>query len=281
MRTVILFVLTLSVAGTSLAQGPASIANGNCQSLRSITIGIVPWTSADLTQIWAHKLGQYFKLNSCIDAKFESAQDYRHFIERAINGDYNYIDVPPHVGSYMILKHQFRVIGIEDWESDTLFVARLGSGISTIEQAARRPVGIPDPLAAVTQIAKAYFAKLSLSPPRYINFHNHNSVLSAVLNAEVDSGVIISPIYNSYQHLLKDRIRILHREPADLVGLLLARPGTSDDSIEQLNKLLAGFDEGTTKLWQKWLPVDPARIENFHQREAESVQWLTEQLQSQ
>ncbi|WP_101756707.1 phosphate/phosphite/phosphonate ABC transporter substrate-binding protein [Oceanicoccus sp. KOV_DT_Chl] len=266
-KLLLLFILLHAASAQSQQQAEPP----ECMQVIRLTLGAIPWTSASLTHLWSKKISRHLDDTSCIELSFKSARNFEQFIEAAIVGDFDIAHVPAHIASYLILHHGFTAIAQGEWDGDTLFVTRLDSTIESIDDSAKAIIAVPDPLALVTLFAKQFYASQPSAIPRYLEFSNHDAVLHALLEGQVDSGVILAPIYNGYSRVIKGKLRILQRVKTNTQGYLIARENIDPLSATAVIDSLSSFDIGTDLLWAKWLPISSNQVAQLHVHYAEYV----------
>ena len=102
-----------------------------CEEPFKLHIGIVPWAPAQMNQIWASRLKPHLQ-NYCIDATFSSAHSFKEFIKKTLNQEFDVVDVPPNIGSFLNLKKNMPIVALEAWQAELLYVVHHESAIRSV-----------------------------------------------------------------------------------------------------------------------------------------------------
>ena len=255
----------------TLALGLAlSLNNLACEQPINVRIGVVPWTSADLSQVWAKELTAHLK-KYCVHPQFSSANNFKHFIEKAVGNQFDMIDVPPHIGSYLMKHHGFKAVSLEDWKADFLIISQVSDKVQTLADLKGETAILPDPLSLVSMIS----APILKAQGIIIEHTSSNSdVLSKIMRGKYSTGAIISPLLNSLTSIVSHKLSVIHTIKHESPGLLLSRDQFKPEHDKAILSALKEFDYGNKKLWQKWLPTTPERISDIHAHQQPYVKQL-------
>ena len=231
-----------------------------CEKPFKLHIGIVPWAPAQMNQIWASRLKPHLE-SYCIDATFSSAHSFKEFIKKTLNQEFDVVDVPPNIGSFLNLKKNMPIVALEDWQAELLYVVHHESAIRSVSDISNHKVVLPDPLSVVTMLAKP---RLGPRTNQITYVPNHHVVLSRVLQKQAFVGALISPMFNSLESVVQDRLRIIGREGKNLPGLLINTGTLTIKESDQLLKALMTFNSGNTQMWQRWLAPSQSYIQQMH-----------------
>lgn len=270
--------LRLCLAYLLLLVAVNSSAEPDCDSPTQLSFGMVPITSANLTELWAGKINRQVQENGCYQLSFASAADFEQYIEMAKNQAFDVLAAPPHIASYLIETAGFKPVAFLVWESHYLFVVPNRSSILSVDQLDRRSLGLPEPLAEASILARKNMddAELDIS---YQYFQNFNQILSALLKGHVDAGVVLSPFYNAYKKHTDIKLRPIYSAPFPSHGMLLAAPHISERDRVGLFKALAALEPNSDLFWESFEPVTQDALEKLHLKQAASVAALKQLIE--
>ncbi len=270
LRFFVAYLLIISAVNT-LAE--TNSASSSCASKTTLSFGMVPLVSSNLSKVWASKINQQIPKGACFELSFSSAINLKHYIDKAKQGDFDVLAAPAHIASYLIANANFKPVAFLVWESNYLYVVPNNSNISAIDQFEGSTLALPDSLAEASILAQ----KEILANHSDVNFQyyqNYNQIISALLNGESDAGVILSPFYNGYKKHMDLKLKIIHTSPFPSHGMLIAAPHTSEYDQTELFKTLATLDSNSGLFWQSFEAVSQQEIEKLHLDQAATVETL-------
>jgi len=241
-----------------------------CAKATAVSFGMVPAISASLSSLWSKIINREMKKRSCLKLVFGSASNFRKYIEKAEQGHYDFLAVPAHIASYLITSAAFRPVAFLVWESSYLYIVPADSGINTIQQLSGHTVALPDPLTEASILAHADLSATS-EPVVYRHYQGYGQTIQALLSAEVDAAVVLSPFFNRIPRQQHDALRVVHRVPFPFHGLLLAAPRTSEQQRQTMFTALAAFAPGAGFFWQSFQRVSNRQLSALHRSQQDSV----------
>jgi len=244
-----------------------------CTLRTSVSFGMPPISSANLTEVWTSKINRQIQKKSCFNLSFGSAVDFRRYMRKAKRGDFDVLAVPAHIASYLISTAGFKPIAVLVWESSYLYVVPAESTISSIDQIGGASLSLPDPLAEVSILAQAEVSSIH-GAVDYQHLKNYNLIIQALLEARTDVGVVLSPFFNGYKKHINNKVRVIHTVPFPSHGMLLAAPHTSEYVQTELFNTLSILEPGSGFFWQAFERVSLQKIEHLHRVQAASVETL-------
>lgn len=242
---------------------------------RIVVFGLTPWLSPDVTSLWLNKIEKQLRNSQCIKFKYQSASDFESYVRNGINGQYDILNAPPHIASYLMNHHQFRIVAREALEGQAIIIKLKSTNISSLDQLNHRKLAVPDPLAVVTLLAKEAFNKPNHTiNPDYIYYQHHNEVVHAVMAGEMDAGVIFSPIYETYKKHSDDNLQILHTFPPYIDGWVIASGKLPTQLVLDIQATLVALQSEDKGIWAPWLRVSPAALQSLHDTFRQSAEYL-------
>jgi len=271
-------VLRLSLAYLLLLVTVNSSADSVCGSPTTLAFGMVPITSANLTEVWAGRINRQVQRSGCYKLSFSSAADFEQYIDKAKNKAFDVLAVPAHIASYLIETAGFIPVVFLVWESRYLYVVPNASSIASIDQIDGRSLALPEPLAEASILARADMAAAQLDI-NYQYYKNFNQIFDALLEGRVDAGVVLSPFYNGYKKRTDIKIRPVHSAAFPSHGMLLAAPQLSEADRVGLFNTLAALEPNSDLFWQSFEPAPQHKIEALHLSQKRSVTTLKSLLE--
>jgi ABC-type phosphate/phosphonate transport system substrate-binding protein len=244
-----------------------------CHSKTTLSFGMVPMVSARLTDLWTSKINRQVQKKSCFKLSFSSAGDFEQYIDKARQGHFDVLAVPPHIASYLIATAGFKPVAFLVWESSYLYVVPDASSITSIDQIAGGTIALPDPLAEASILAQKEIS-VTHSDVSFQHYGNFNQIIKALLAGSTDVGIVLSPFYNAYKKRAGIKVRVVHEMPFPSHGMLLAAPHTSEYSRAKLFETLASFEANSGFFWKSFDAVSQQQIETLHRVQAASVETL-------
>lgn len=270
-----LAVIRLLVTCVLMTQAIASSANDTlkCESNVQLSFGMVPVTSASLTDIWASRINRAVRKRACVELSFSSAVDFKGYIKKAHQGDFDVLAVPAHMASYLIGTAGFKPIASLVWESRYLYVVPSDSPVASLADIGGRRLALSDPLSEVSILA-AKDVSAHHSDIHFQHYKNFNQVFRALMNSGADVGVVLSPFYEGYKKRTESSVRVIHSAPFPNHGMLIAAPHVAkSDSLELFNGL-AALDPSADLFWESFESVSALQVKKLHQDQRASVEAL-------
>jgi len=266
-------VLRLCLAYLLLLVTVSSSADSGCDSPTTLAFGMVPITSANLTEVWAGRINHQVQSNGCYTLSFSSAADFSQYIDKAKNKAFDVLAAPAHIASYLIETAGFIPVAFLVWESRYLYVVPDESSITSIDQIDGRSLALPEPLAEASILAREDMAAAQLNI-NYQYYKNFNQIFDALLKGRVDIGVVLSPFYNGYKERTNIRLRPVYSAPFPSHGMLLAAPHISEYDRLGLFNTLAALEPNSDLFWQSFESAPQHKIEALHLSQKRSVRAL-------
>ncbi len=278
MRTfiIVLFLLNVSLQSTLCSACPDVEKNKS----NKIVFGVSPWISSQVASLWSEKISSHFKTQACYRVGFQSKENYEKFITSALAGEYDIIDLPPHVASYLIKEYQFRPVAIELYHTDIVIFSNEERGVRRLRDLAGETIAVPDPLGLVTLVAQEKIEAALHNPPHFKYFGKHDRVVSAVLNNQAAAGVTISALLDAYVQPFRKNIHIIKTFTEHVDGIVVARPKLDDDVLIGVRDALVSFKSNDFTLWKSWKPVSEAEIKELHIQQEPYVGFLKRHFKS-
>lgn len=245
-------------------------AETDCDAPTPLTFGMVPITSANLTEVWAGRINRQVQKNGCYQLSFSSAHDFEQYIDKAKNKAFDVLAVPAHIASYLIETSGFKPVAFLVWESRYLYVVPNNSSIVSIDHLDDVTLALPEPMAEASILARQDMADLQ-QDISYQYFENFNQIFDALLKRRVDVGVVLSPFYNGYKERTNIQVRPVYSAPFPSHGMLIAAPHLSEQDRVGLFNTLAALEPNADLFWRSFEAAPDEAIKTLHSKQAQSV----------
>ena len=251
----------------------------NCFSKGYLSFGMVPIASSRLIDLWSSNINRQIHKPACRKLRFTSSTDFKHYIEKAKNGEFDVLAAPAHIASYLINTANFKPVAFLIWESSYLYVVKNDSHISAIHHKDAQRFALPDAVSEASILAQAETnINDKQNNPDFSHYQHYNQIVKAVVNNQADIGVVLRPFYNAYKQRTKMKIQAIHESPFPSHGMLIAAPHTSNTDQAELFNALASLDPNSDLFWQSFEAVSPSQLEQFHHQQTPSVHTLKQLL---
>lgn len=264
------------VASALLAMAAAA-ADCTAHTATPLSYGVPPWLGSAIAEHWSRQVGQHLHQHACIETSFRSDRDYASYLQSALRGKYDVMDMPPHMASYLAQRHGFLLLVSDRFEQGTmaLFV-RPDSSIRQLSDIHGKTVALPDPLAIVSLATEQLLAEQHIIA-NFRFFGRHDRVVTAVASGRADVGAVFSPILDSYHERAHSALRLLARQ-LPLQGWLVARPDLDPALQARLTTALGNFPGGQSALLPSWTAISAADVEQLHRDMLGYVELLEQRL---
>jgi len=176
-----------------------------------------------------------------------TAADFRSFFESARHGEYPLIGIAPHGARLMQREAGYVPLASARRELHPCLVVAADSPLQRLSDLRGTRLATPDRLAIVNSLARRALHDAGLDVARELTFHeypSHSAVLAAVLQGDVQVGVLSSTVWLRTSPAEREGLRLLaelHIEPPIPPMMFLARGDLPPTLQAQLRQVLLGF----------------------------------------
>ena len=245
-----------------------------CIPQTRLSLGMVPAISSNLIQLWSSTLNQRVQKKSCVSLSFSSAKDFKHYIHKANEGEFDVLAAPAHIASYLISHSGFKPVAFLVWESSYLYVVPNDSDISSLDHASKKVFALPDPFSEASILAQ-FEIDTHYNPSGYLYSQHYKKIIENLLSGKADVGVVLSPFYNGYKKHTTPKIRPIHEVAFPSHGMLIAAPHTTEAHRLELFSVLSSLESNTDLFWQSFESVSDSELKKLHRTQKQSVKALT------
>jgi phosphonate transport system substrate-binding protein len=213
-----------------------------------------------------------------------SARDYRTFVARTREGEYDLLLTAPHLawlarqdaGYRPLLKYANPVRG--------LVVVRADSPFADVKELRGRTIATADPLAVVVMASGADLAARGLKAGtdyRTLDAGTHSNAMLQVINGRAAAAMVGLHPYNLLPVELRQKLRVLDRTQPLSSLMYLAHPRLRDAEADAMRKALLAFaatPEGRTFMqrggYGGYAPVDGNELHAFRRYALQAQEML-------
>ena len=227
-----------------------------------IKFGISPWTSPHLLQAWAKPVEEALEKQTGVSYQISSAANLQKYLLAAVEGQYEILQTPMHLGLYLVRYHNFKPLVFARAKLKLMVLTRQELSIEGLAQLKGTSMAVSGPLAMATFVAQeAIVNKLfnvNLVPER-----NHWKAMEALQKKRMQSAVVGNYLYARLSPPLKSRLKVLYEFPIELDGLLLVSPGSSPKHLDSITSGLLGFEPHKSSLLTRFEKVTEKELNGW------------------
>ncbi len=264
MRARLLLLIGLLIAGM-----PPAFGTG-----RPLVLGVFPHLTAKQIVEAYRPVADILEKQLNRDVVIYSARDFKTFVERTRQGEYDILLTAPHLawlarqdaGYRPLLKYAQPVYG--------LLVVRADSPFADVEALRGRTIATPDPIAVVVLALHAELAGKGLRQGvdyRTVSSGSHLNSAMQVINRRTDAAIMGLHPYNLMPPELRQQVRIVAQTPPLSSLMYLAHPRLRDAEARAVRKALLHFatlPEGRAFMregsYSGLVDVDGSELQSFH-----------------
>ncbi|MCP3898749.1 MAG: phosphate/phosphite/phosphonate ABC transporter substrate-binding protein [Desulfobacteraceae bacterium] len=219
-------------------------ADGGKEKTSIIKFGIFPYlNSVALFTLW-DPMRIHLEKNLKQKILFETAPDYKTFVQRSSQGQYNFIITAAHFarlgqrdsGLIPLLAPKAKLFGI--------FVVKENSPIHSLADLKGKTIATPDPLAVITVGGIKTLKKIGITTEDISikSFPSHNSAIMSVQRNQFDAGLCSVKAFNVMRQTTKVNLRVVgetDRIPYPVI--LMAHPTKEFPKVQAVKYQLIDF----------------------------------------
>lgn len=176
-----------------------------------------------------------------------SAPDYRSFIERTANGEYDVIIDAPHLARLAQKRDGYRLLAQSGYKVEFMVVARKDSPVQTLADLRGRAVAIGARLSLTHMLLGRELLKNGLVLDRdvqYLDTATFSNVLQAVIRGDAAAGALTALVWNGSPPEARGELREILRQKDLGPGLIVVgHPRLGAATERKLQKALHSFKD--------------------------------------
>lgn len=226
--------------GLSLA-AVAAFANAADAPLR---FGVFPNLSARAIVLLYQPMQAYLEKALGQPVVIYSAPDFKSFVERTYNRDYDLVVIAPHLARLIQSDAGFLPLFSYTDELNALVVVAKSSPIQSLEDLRGKTVAMPDRLAVIPVLGLRLLRNQGLQPDtdfKSMHSASHSNAALAVQRGDAQGAIVGSSPFAQFPEGLRDSLRVLAKSESIPNQFLLASPTLPTRQTEALRKALNAF----------------------------------------
>ncbi len=252
MQKIPLVFLVLLWTGLALGQQP-------------VMFGFSPWTTPELLQAWGKPIEASLEKHTGIPFQITSSASLQKYLLAGINGQFEVMQCPMHLGLYLVRYHGFKVALFARAKRKMLVVTRKSAGIDHLSQLKNTQMAVTDPIAISTLMAAEAMGK-QLFQARLVNEKDHWQAVEALQQGRVQSATVIDYLYMGLSAPLKDKLKVLHHYPMVLDGLVITPASKGEAWRKKVANSLIGFKPHKTSLISGFASAEEGEIKDWFEK---------------
>ncbi len=252
MQKIPLLLLVLLWAGQAFGQQP-------------VMFGFSPWTTPELLQAWGKPIETSLEKHTGIPFQITSSASLQKYLLAGINGQFEVMQCPMHLGLYLVRYHGFKVALFARAKRKMLLVTRKSAGIDHLSQLKNTQMAVTDPIAISTLMAAEAMGK-QLFQARLVNEKDHWQAVEALQQGRVQSATVIDYLYMGLSAPLKDKLKVLHHYPMVLDGLVITPASKGEAWRKKVANSLIGFKPHKTSLISGFASAEEGEIKDWFEK---------------
>ncbi len=208
-----------------------------------IRFGLMPFlTKATLVRKFT-PLFDYLEQMTNRPVEIRSAPNFKIYIERAINGEYDMFIAAPHISAYMEREHQSQRISGFTRSLKGYFVVHKDAPYKTLADLRGKRFAFPDPLAVITLLGEQAILEAGLDPDQDFIRHytSHNNAMRLVAGGEQDIAVVGITIFDNMPEKIKKNLRVLKSTSTIPHQMFHARKDLPKEELAVISKAMLAF----------------------------------------
>jgi phosphonate transport system substrate-binding protein len=240
-----------------------------------IRFGLLPiLTKATLVRKF-NPLFHYLEQTMKRPVEVRSAPNFRVFIERAINGEYDMFIAAPQISAYMEQEHQSQRISRFSRDLKGYFVVHKDAPYKTLADLRGKRFAYPDPLAIITLLGEQTLLEAGLDPDRDFTRHytTHNNAMRLVARGEQDIAVVGITIFDNMPEVIKKDLRVLESTAVVPHLMFHARKDLAKEDVTKISAAMLAFtkDGAGKEFFNRVAFGDMAAITDQHINQMEKL----------
>lgn len=250
---------------------------------RPLVFGVFPYTTAQQIVATYGPLAGTLSRTLGRPVVVYSARDFKTFVERTRQGDYDILLTAPHLAWLARQDAGYRPLLKYAHATRGLLVVKVGAPLDAPAALRGRTIAIADPVAIVALAMRSRLASEGVKPADYrtTDAGTHFNAVMQVISGRADAAMLGMHPYLSLQPELRAQLRVVAETPPLSSLMFLAHPRLGDAEAEAARRALSGFaatPQGAAFMqrggYGGFAPVDGSELRAFRPYALEARQML-------
>ena len=210
---------------------------------RNIQFGIFPYVSPGQLVKFHNPLRTYMEETLGEPVTLVTAPNFKEFIRRTRDGQYDIIMTAPHLGKLAELQGYQRVAH-DMHEVQGIYLVHKDSDIKTLPDLKGKVITLVGRAAIITQMVEYQLKQLGLEADKDVTFRitrTHNNAMYAPLRGESDASVTGILLFNKIGEQDRKNVRVIGKTPVAPGFMIMTGKRISEEQREKLTKALLNF----------------------------------------
>ncbi len=239
--------------------------SGQVLAQEPVKLGFSPWTTPELLQAWGKPIEDSLEKHTGMPFQISSSASLQKYLLAGINGQFEVLQTPMHLGLYLVRFHGFKVALIARAKLKMLIVTRKSADIDHLSQLKNTPMAVTDPIAISTLMAEEAMGK-HLFQVQLVHEKDHWQAMEALQQGRVQSATVINYLYFGLSAPLKNKLKVLHYYPTALDGLVITPAGKGEDWRKKVARSLIDFKPHKTSLISGFASAEEGEIKDWFEK---------------
>lgn len=218
---------------------PAHGASGDGQ----ITLGIFPNLSARAIVVLYQPLHTHLEKSLAQPVQVFSAPDFRTFLERTLNREYDVVVMAPHLARLAQTEAGYLPLFSYTSELNALLVTTKNSPLQGVLDLRGKTIAMPDRLSLMAVLGARILRNAGMYEGDFhiLNTGTHINSALAVQRGEAQAAIIGSMPWRQLSDDLRDSLRIVEKSESLPNQFILVSPNLPSRQVEAVRKALGSF----------------------------------------
>jgi len=211
---------------------------------KELKVGLLPFVSATRLIKLFLPLKKHLEQNGGYRVTFVSAPDFRKFLKRTHNQEYDFVFTAPHFALLAEQEFGYQRLARFSRQLKACIFVRQNSPINKLVDLKGSVISTPGPLAIVSVLGEVMLNSRNLNQSKSVNFlrtPSHNNAIISVVNEDADAGIVSLPVFKFYISKEENKIKLLECSEAIPSPMFLASKPMNGRDREILASVLLDF----------------------------------------
>lgn len=211
---------------------------------KPLEIGVFPYLSVRAVLTTFQPIRHYLERELGRPVVLYTAPDFRSFIERTQQGEYDVLITAPHCARLAQLQTGYVPLAGFTKELHPIIVVAASSSYKSLADLRGKTVAIPDRLAIVSMMGLRLMREQGIETDRdfrLVSATSHNSAILEVTRANADAAITEAAALQQMPDELRNGVRVIATAGKAPHVMLMAHPRLGHGTIQKLRSLLEQF----------------------------------------
>ncbi len=238
---------------------------GQVVAQEPVKLGFSPWTTPELLQAWGKPIEVSLEKHTGMPFQITSSASLQKYLLAGINGQFEVMQCPMHLGLYLVRYHGFKVALFTRANLKMLVVTRKNTLIDRLSQLKNTQMAVTDPIAISTLMAEEAIGN-QLFQARLVHEKDHWRAMESLQKGRVQSATVIDYLYFGLSAPLKSKLKVLYYYPTVLDGLVITPASKGINWQKKVANSLIDFKPHKTSLISGFATAEEGEIKEWFEK---------------